>query len=311
MRNKRGYPMRCKSTIILLICMLVAAGACADRDYDFDGGMSRAVLENYLSRSITMTDLLHGKGDVDDNIRMLKSTGAKFIGRAIYRWGGEAALERLLETAKPIAARLHRTDGDMILQAAAFEIVSDQVSQIPIPESIFKEFGLEPEKRNFRYEAMLYPDGHRVNHWQKSSSVPDMSRLETRMWFVYLAVRYIDIGIEAIHFGQVEIMDDRDPEHVHWRDMLARVRKYAHAHARRGMLICDAHVPSGGIVGDGQLMFDFHSFPLLSAPHRRICRQAPPRNPQDGLSRQHIRQEQRRHHAVGLAMREPALHCRA
>ncbi len=157
---------RAKLMVVVSALLLGAAGVWADRDYDFDGSISRPVLENYLSRSITMTDVLHGQGDVDDNIRMLKSTGAKFIGRAIYRWGGEAALERLLETAKPIAARLHRADGDMVLQAAAFEIVSDQVSRVPVPESIFEEFGLEAEKRNFRYEAMLYPDGRRVNQWR-------------------------------------------------------------------------------------------------------------------------------------------------
>jgi len=29
-----------------------------------------------------------------------------------------------------------------------------------------------------------------------------MSRLETRMWFFFLASSYIDVGIEAIHFGR-------------------------------------------------------------------------------------------------------------
>jgi len=109
---------------------------------------------------------------------------------------------------------------------------------------------------------MLYPDGHRVDHWRIGSSVPDMSKLETRMWFFYLAARYIDIGVEAIHFGQVEIMDDRDPDHSAWRDMMARVRQYAAKHSRRHFLLADAHVPSGGIVHDERLLFDFHSFPL-------------------------------------------------
>lgn len=57
-------------------------------------------------------------------------------------------------------------------------------------------------------------------------------------------------------------MDNEDPGHVHWQDMMSRVRKYALQHARRKMVICDAHVPSGGIVEDGKLLFDFHSFPL-------------------------------------------------
>jgi hypothetical protein len=92
-----------------------------------------------------------------------------------------------------------------------------------------------------------------------------MSRPETRMWFTYLARRYIDAGVEAIHFGQVSLMDHRDADHAHWRDMMARVRRYAAGHARRHLLVCDAHVPTGGIVHDGELMFDFHSFPLRVA----------------------------------------------
>jgi len=234
-----------------------------ERSYAFDGAISREVLENYLSRSITFLDLLHGRGDVDQHIRMLKNTGAKFAGRVIYRWGGEAGLEPLLATAAPIAEKLHKAIPDLILQGAVFEIVTRQVDQIPVPAWSFREFGIEPEQRNFRYEAMLYPaDSWQNDHWSPGASVPDMSRLETRMWFVYLAARYIDIGIEAIHFGQVEIMDKRDPDRVHWRAMLARVRAYAAKHARRHLLLCDAHVPSGGIVHDGKLMFDLHSFPL-------------------------------------------------
>src|ERR1700684_2099357 len=51
--------------------------------FQFDGKISRQVLENYLSRSITMQNLLTGQGNLEDNIRMLKSIGAKYIGRAL------------------------------------------------------------------------------------------------------------------------------------------------------------------------------------------------------------------------------------
>src|SRR5271167_3903087 len=71
----------------------------ADQRYHFDGTISREVLDNYLSRSISMEGLLNGRGDLDDNIRMLKSTGAKFIGRSLCLWGGEANLLRNLERA--------------------------------------------------------------------------------------------------------------------------------------------------------------------------------------------------------------------
>jgi hypothetical protein len=43
------------------------------RDYHFDRTISRKVLENYLSRSISVEGVFNGRGDLDDNLRMLKS----------------------------------------------------------------------------------------------------------------------------------------------------------------------------------------------------------------------------------------------
>ena len=117
--------------------------------------------------------------------------------------------------------------------------------------------------RNFHYAEMLYPDGHFVNHWGDGSSVPDMSRLETRMWFYFLATSYIDVGIEAIHVGQVGLMDNNDPGHAGWLDMLGRVRAYAHQHARRHLLICDAHTPTGGYVENRGCCLIFTLFPCV------------------------------------------------
>ncbi|MBN2328291.1 MAG: hypothetical protein JXR73_14180 [Candidatus Omnitrophica bacterium] len=255
----------------LLLTLSVAHPLYASEpDYSFDGKISREVLCNYLARSTTFGELLNSDltekflgGDVDDNIRMLTGMGAKFAGRSIYMWGDETRLESLLASGQIVARKIHDADPDVILQAAVFEIVTAQVNQIPIPAWVFEDFDQSPETRNFKYEAMLYPEGHRVNHWGPDASVPDMSRLETRMWFYYLTARYIDIGVECIHFGQVELMDDNDPDRAYWSDMLTRCRRYASQHARRRLLLCDAHVPSGGIVlPDGRLLFDFHSFPL-------------------------------------------------
>ena len=57
--------------------------------FQFDTKISRQVLENYLSRSVSMEGLLNGRGDLKDNIRMLKGEGAKYIGRALCLWGAE------------------------------------------------------------------------------------------------------------------------------------------------------------------------------------------------------------------------------
>ena len=114
----------------------------------------------------------------------------------------------------------------------------------------------------FRYADMLYPNGRFKDHWRPGHSVPDVSRPETKLWFYFLAASFVDVGCEAIHFGQTELMDGNDRELDHYWQMLALIRSYAAKHARRHMVLCDCHVPSGGLVREGQLLMDFHSFPL-------------------------------------------------
>jgi hypothetical protein len=57
-------------------------------------------------------------------------------------------------------------------------------------------------------------------------------------------------------------MNHNDRNLEHYSRVLALIRSYAAQHARRHMVVCDSHVPSGGLVRDGRLLMDFHSFPL-------------------------------------------------
>ncbi len=209
-----------------------------------------------------MEGLLNGRGDLADNIRMLESVGAKFIGRSLCLWAGEANLLRNLERARQQVPQVHAADPEMILQACVFEIVTTQVEQVPIPPWAFTALGQPIEKRNFRYADMLYPNGKFKDHWRSGQSVPDVSQLETRLWFFFLGASYIDVGCEAIHFGQTELMNGNDRNLDHYWQVLTLIRSYAAKHARRHMVLCDCHVPSGGLVRDGVLLMDFHSFPL-------------------------------------------------
>lgn len=233
-------------------------------DYTFDGKISRPVLENYLGRAMTIQSLLIGKGDFEDNLRMIKNTGAKFIGRAVCQWGQEGDIPDNLQTEKKLAKSIHAVDPDIILQACIFEIVTPEVEKLQIPAWAFKAFSMQPETRNFRYADMLYADGQFKNQWGKGS-VPDISRIETRLFFYYLAASYINAGLEGIHFGQVELMNKNDRNLDYYYETLKLIRRYAHAHARRHMVICDAHVPSGGFLKDGKLLLDVHAFPLRIA----------------------------------------------
>ena len=240
-------------------------------DYSFDGTISREVLENYLDRSVTMVYFLCPDKPErsrrylyhDDDIRLLKNIGAKFIGRSIYRWGNESRLNEptFWSDAKVLANQMHDYDPDIIFQACLFEAITTDVNNVAIPDWVFTDFNLPVESRNFSYDAMLNKDGKLVNHWGRYS-VPDITRLESRMWFYYLAGSYINIGCEALHLGQVGLIGMADPGLKVWSAFLQKIRSYAKKHARRHLVLLDAHVPTWGMIVDGVSLIDFNSFPL-------------------------------------------------
>ncbi len=262
-------------THIALLSLLLAGGvAAADTgDYHFnEKGISRKVLENYLERSVTMAFYLvpekpegrrvypHHK----DDARFIRNIGAKFIGRAIYRWGGESRLnsQEYWATAQSLVGAIHKSDSDVIFQGCLFEIVTQDVDKVKVPAWVFEDFGFPVEDRFFSYKAMLNDDGKFINHWRQGSSVPDVSKVETRLWFYYLAGAYMEIGCEAFHLGQIELMGMNDPKRENWATLLKMIRKRASGHARRNWVLLDAHTPHGGMIKDGVSLIDFNSFPL-------------------------------------------------
>ena len=243
----------------LCACKTTRADAPA-RDYHFDQTISRPVLENYLSRAITVEGMFNGRGNLDDNIRMLKHIGAKYIGRGLCLWVAERNFLADIERAKQQLPKARTADPDMVFEACVFEIVTPRVEQIAIPDWVFKDLGQPVERRNFIFHNIIYSQGQRRR--MGNGQVPDVSRLETQLWFYYQAASYIDAGFEAIHFGQAEIMNRNDRDNAHWDHLLTLVRAYAAKHARRHMVLCNAHTPTGGLLHDDKLLLDFHAFPL-------------------------------------------------
>ncbi|MDR3108184.1 MAG: hypothetical protein LBU65_00650 [Planctomycetaceae bacterium] len=273
-------------TTLIYSCFVIAffvtvfdAHAETKSDYAFDkNGISREVLENYLRRSITMTECLtvdpYGVDGAypakDDDLRFIKNVGAKFIGRAIYRWGKENILNepQFIENAKKMAEKVHEIDSEIILQGALFEIVTRNVETIKIPAFAFEVLGLPIEDRNFSYEKMLNPRGKFVNHWRNDSSVPDISQMETKIWFMFLAGTYMEVGCEAFHLGQIALIGMDDAGWKHWNDFITKLRILAVKKSRKGWILLDAHTPpgasgkNGGMVFEGRSLLDFNSFPL-------------------------------------------------
>ena len=259
-------------TLILVSAGLVAATTikppakpiAKKRDYKFKNKISREVLENYLDRSISMQNLLCGiqSENFDDNLKMIKNIGAKLIGRAVCQWGGEAGIPKNLILEKERAEKVHAIDPDVVLQACIFEIVTRSVNQLHVPDWAFKALGVPVQDRNFILDSMQYNVVSKGRNWGGGSISPDVSKLETKLYFYYLGRSYIDVGIEGLHFGQVELMNKNDPNLDNYAQILTLIRDYARKNARRGMVICDAHVPHGGFLRDGHLLLDAHAFPL-------------------------------------------------
>ena len=57
-------------------------------------------------------------------------------------------------------------------------------------------------------------------------------------------------------------MGDSENGYAGYRTLLSKIREAATTKAARGTVLLDAHLGNGGIVVDGELLFDFVSFPL-------------------------------------------------
>ena len=250
----------------------------------FDGTISRQTLENYLDHSVTMGYfLVPGAPEgyqfpyKEDDIRLIHNMGAKFIGRSIYRWGQESRLNdpEFLAYAKRMVDRVHASDLEVVFQGCLFEAVTPDVNNLKIPAWVFTDFGLPVEDRTFSCDAMIKREGRAANRGASRGGVPIINNLETRLWFYYLAVSYINVGCEAFHLGQVGLIGSDDRDLKFYSEFLAKVRAYAKIHARRHLVLMDAHVPTGGMIKDGVSLLDYNAFPMRikgvpEKPHEAI-----------------------------------------
>lgn len=257
---------------------------------DFTGGVNRATLENLLARSITLSGMAVGEGVAGhyfkDNLRMVKNIQPNYIARAAFSWdvypsetdSNMADDEAFFDAAVYYANLVHTEMPDVILEGCIFETAYSAydpdtqdridmgfngagVEQIPVPSWVLSEFGEDPcSPRNFSYTDMIYADGRYENHWLPGTDVPDISRQEAQMWFYYRACRFIDAGYEGLHLGQIEMMSENDPDHTALQSLLTRIRDYAAVNARRHWVFINAH--THGMAVNGNLLFDFHMFPL-------------------------------------------------
>ncbi len=240
-----------------------------DTRYVFDYTVSEDVLCRYLSRAVTIAsrNIDEWLGQNGFHIKQyILNTGAKYIARANDAWSFSGTDDSKWDIQKTFIDEMHVSDPDIVFEACIFENVWKWgVEEISIPAYVFEAFDMEPEERNFRYADMLFKNGMYVNHWGVDSSVPDITREETQLFFYYRATRYIDAGFEGLHLGQVNLMGANDKNWECFTKVVNMIRDYAADHARRHFVFLNAHT-HGIIDSDGILMFDFHMYPSRPAP---------------------------------------------
>ncbi len=252
-------------------------------DLDFQGRISKKVLCNYLSRAMVISDCTTKATSLDDDLRMVLNTGAKYIARSGGAWDPTRAYIESLGRQKSSIDMLHRSNDDLICEACIFEHVCPAVNDIMVPRWVLEEFGLPVKGRNFSYKRMSPWLGPFRDHFGRGLSVPDIRRVETRMFFYYLACEHIDAGYEGLHLGQVHLTGCRDEAWANWTEVVDKIRSFAAERARRGCVLLNAHT-FGIIDSHGKLMFDFHAHPVRGrAPVGSIPHPATEEVPQEIL----------------------------
>ncbi len=243
-------------------------------NFSFSGEIPESVLNNYLARAITYSITSENKADA---ARAILNVGAKYICRTVADWYPTAAHEAGLPEYTAIMDQIHAIDPDIIFEACIFETCGPEMNDIEIPEHVLNAFGEKDEQRNFNYKKMLFVDGQASAQWDSTHGVPDITRVETQMFFYYRACLYIDNGFESIHLGQTGFMGKNDPEREAWTKVIHMIRDYAKTHARRKYVLINCHYPGQNFVGtDGVMLADFNMWPLRLTASRKAGDPASP-----------------------------------
>ena len=262
--------MRHQCYTLLAILPILLLSGCSSRATApptvVEGVPPAARVERCLDRAVTMTSFLQtfpwALKQWQANRQLVGELQPALVGRAALVWGWEDGMVRGFSSLSRRVAQVHEQAPDVVLQGCIFEFVSRAVEGVSVPEDVQLAFGLEPESRNYDYDAMLPSQAppHIYQGWGIDAAVPDITRPETQLWFFHLATIYLDAGLEAIHLGNIARITAHDPDLQATEDLLLRIRAYAATHARRGWVILDAH--THGLVRDDRLLLDFHSWPM-------------------------------------------------
>lgn len=233
------------------------------QNYSFQGSISEEVLQNYLDKRVSMigmcTDGLNDVENYPESVREadidgLIDMGAKYINRMVGWWeypspSDDDLWPKFMQRIDDNIEKIHAGDPEIIIEAGLMEVLTNSVNTPGlIPNYVFEAFGIAPRLLN--KENMIYSEedaeviriytnpspGSGVEIGDRRSWIPDITRIETQIWYYYLATTYIQKGIEALHFGQSTLINRKDIGNKELWGLIQKIRDYAKDY-NRGIVV--------------------------------------------------------------------------
>lgn len=227
--------------------------------------LTKSLLEAYLDRAVVHMSGNSREPEVwgERGLEYLRATGAKFNHWADLGWVRVYTIYdwRVLRRA---VDQVHGSDwgADVLFECGIMEAIGrQQVDSTEIPPwllTLMEEFGIQDQRRfgpngagYFSYEGMFDRDApnwprHLVGLWyadrEHEQSVPDITMLETQLYYAYLLAEYLDAGFEGVMFGQTMLTGARDKDNAALATLCEFARKWATARAYRKAVTLTSHI---------------------------------------------------------------------
>ncbi len=247
---------------VLSLLLLLAGGKCVAQDYHFQGNMTRPQLESYLNRSaVTEFDSLHrGLKTYNDLINFAARNNIRIL-CSCYSVGYASELtinHGMFDSVVNFVEDVNRAYADRDLEPplvniAIWEAVTKDVDSIWMSRQVAEMYNVSV--RRFVFDSMKYPGDTSTR-----ICYPDITRRETQMYFYYLATRFIDCGVEDIHFGQIDLENKNDAGNVCTWNLYNKIRQYG-ARRNRGLVLLNGDSYGLYYKNTDTLIYDYHTAP--------------------------------------------------
>ena len=248
-----------KLSVLLLLCLSPVAYA---QNSQFYGSLTRDELQTYMSRSLAVEfdGINKGMAEYNDIINFAARSDARYLGTCYgVGYGSELPVNHgyfdIIHSTVLEINKAYIANGFIppIIGGSIWEKVTHDVDSIWMNDEVANTYNVP--KRRFIFDSIKY-----ITDTNKRIATPDISRIETQMYFYFLATKFIDAGMEAIHMGIIELEDLNDSGHVATWDILCKIRKYASTR-NRGLVLLNADTYGLHLRNTDTLLYDFNTRP--------------------------------------------------